>query len=204
MKDLWHPHSLSVTTPPQGHIPGSSQSALQVDLDITMVKPPRGTTEQGDRGWHYPGPTCRAGIGVSPHCSWCLQAASSLTACPGEADPPPHSLLPLLCRAPKLGVPAALRKPWGEDPSPSSAELQRFVLSPRLSSEAFSALPKPKLILLQQLPSCAAQRQPCCLPAPSSPRGTGAKPCLQPSPRIPGDHPAPRRGCSGLGFSAAC
>lgn len=116
----------------------------------------------------------------------------------------PHSLLPLLCRAPKLGVPAALRKPQGEHPSTSSAELQRFVLSPGLSSEAFSALPKPKLILLQQLPSCAAQRQPCCLPAPSSPRGTGAKTCPQPSPHIPGDHPAPRRGCSGLGFSAAC
>lgn len=43
----------------------------------------------------------------------------------------------------------------GELPSLPSAEPQHFVLSPGLSSQAFKALPKPKLILLQQLPSCA-------------------------------------------------
>lgn len=88
MKDLCHPHSLSVTTPPRGHIPGSSQSALEVGLNITTVKPPRGTTGQGDRGVALPRADVQSWGRGLPHCSRCLQAASSLAACPGEADPP--------------------------------------------------------------------------------------------------------------------
>lgn len=51
---------------------------------------------------------------------------------------------------------------WGQTGSallgvsfPLSVELQRFVPSPALSSQPFKALSKPKLILLQQLPSRA-------------------------------------------------
>lgn len=137
MQDLWHPHSLSVTTPPRGHIPGSSQSALQVDLNITMVKTPRGTAEQGDRGWHYPGLMCRAGIGVSPHCSWCSQAASSLAAYPGEADPPAPQPSPSALSCTKAGGPSSLEEATGRTSFPLLCGAAALCAQPRAFIRGF-------------------------------------------------------------------